>query len=73
MEDNAMAGSPEKQEPVVVKIDKPFLYVIRDKKTNEVWFIGATFEPEKWNDYQKKLEEAEKETIQKLRSENYSE
>ena len=73
MEDNAMAGSPEKQEPVVVKIDKPFLYVIRDKKTNEVWFIGATFEPEKWNDYQKKLEEAEKETIQKLRSENYNE
>ena len=28
-----------------IKIDKPFLYLIRDKKTGEVWFIGTVYEP----------------------------
>ncbi len=59
MKENAMAIMEEKH-PVEVTIDKPFLYVIRDKKTNEIWFVGATFEPMKWEDYQKELEAGSK-------------
>ena len=31
--------------PVEIKIDKPFIYFIRDKKTNEIWFVGTVYEP----------------------------
>jgi len=48
----------EEPHPVVITIDKPFLYVIRDKKTGEVWFIGTVYEPMKWADYQKERDEA---------------
>ena len=38
-----------KYEPPIIEIDvtfnKPFMYLIRDKKTNEVWFIGEVYEP----------------------------
>ena len=27
--------------------DQPYMYLIRDKDTNEVWFIGAVFDPSK--------------------------
>lgn len=40
----ALADEPE---PVVVKIDHPFLFLIRDKANNgEVWFTGAVYKPE---------------------------
>lgn len=28
--------------------DKPYIYLIRDKKTNEVWFVGKVYEPTKY-------------------------
>ena len=34
--------------PVEIKIDKPFMYFIRDKKTNEIWFVGTVYEPNSW-------------------------
>ena len=34
--------------PVEIKIDKPFIYFIRDKKTNEIWFVGTVYEPNSW-------------------------
>ncbi len=37
----------EKQ-PVAVKIDKPFFFEIRDKANGEVWFSGAVYEPNLW-------------------------
>ena len=39
----------EKPKPEEVKIDKPFLYVIRDKKTGEIWFVGTVYEPNSWD------------------------
>jgi len=33
-----------------VVFDKPFMYIIRDTKTGEVWFTGAVFEPLLWED-----------------------
>jgi serine protease inhibitor len=34
--------------PEVIRIDKPFLFLIRDVDTSEVWFVGAVYEPELW-------------------------
>ena len=34
--------------PEEVKIDKPFLFVIRDKETAEIWFTGTVYEPNSW-------------------------
>lgn len=36
--------------PEEIKIDKPFLYVIRDKNTGEIWFVGTVYEPNSWED-----------------------
>ena len=43
-----LALAPEPVKPEVVKIDKPFLYFIRDKKTGEIWFVGTVYEPNSW-------------------------
>ncbi len=52
---DSMALSDEKQ-PIEVKIDKAFMYLIRDKKTDEIWFVGTVYEPNSWEndkaDYQ---------------------
>ena len=34
--------------PIEIKIDKPFMYLIKDKKTNEIWFVGTVYEPNSW-------------------------
>ncbi len=32
-------------EEINLTFDKPFIYIIRDKATNEVWFTGTVYEP----------------------------
>ncbi len=53
IKDNAMI---REEEPEELKFDKPFMYVIRDKKKGEIWFVGAMYEPNSWEkdqaDYQ---------------------
>ena len=43
-----------KFKPLVEKIDltfdKPYMYIIRDKKTGEVWFVGTVYEPKEYHD-----------------------
>ncbi len=34
--------------PIEIKIDKPFIYLIKDKKTDEIWFVGTVYEPNSW-------------------------
>lgn len=50
-----MALADEKK-PIEIRIDKPFMYLIRDKKTGEIWFVGTVYEPNSWEndkaDYQ---------------------
>ena len=46
MTDSAMPG--EESRPVVVNIDKPFYFMIYDSKNNTVWFSGAVYEPNLW-------------------------
>ena len=33
---------------VSIRFDKPFVYIIRDKKTKEILFFGKVLEPNKW-------------------------
>ncbi|MCI9246822.1 MAG: serpin family protein [Clostridia bacterium] len=44
------------EEPEEIKFDKPFMYMIREKKTGEIWFVGTVYEPNSWEkdqaDYQ---------------------
>ena len=44
----AMAMQGEEKYPVEIKINKPFMFLIRDKNTKEVWFTGTVYEPNKW-------------------------
>ena len=32
-------------EEIDLTFDKPFLFIIRDKETGEVWFAGTVYEP----------------------------
>jgi len=41
---------PWKPQPLEININKPFLYVIRDKNTGEIWFVGTVYEPNLWKD-----------------------
>lgn len=37
---------------IVVSINKPFLYLVRDAKTGDIWFVGTVYEPNLWeNDH----------------------
>jgi serpin B len=38
---------PEKKQKEI-KFNKPFIYMIRDKKTKEMLFFGVVEEPNKW-------------------------
>ncbi len=71
MSDKAMAFE-EPKKPVVVEINKPFLYVIRDKATDEVWFVGTMYNPETYKEYQeaesKRQDEAQKERQNRIGS-----
>lgn len=35
-------------EKIDIKFDRPFVYMIRDAKTEEILFFGAVYEPNKW-------------------------
>lgn len=35
---------------IVVSINKPFMYLVRDVKTGEIWFAGTVYDPNHWAD-----------------------
>lgn len=35
---------------IVISIHKPFMYLVRDVKTGEIWFAGTVYEPNRWED-----------------------
>ena len=46
----------EQKHPIDITIDKPFMFVIRDKDTGEVWFTGSVYEPVLWEDVKAEYE-----------------
>ena len=43
---NGMGGRLD--EPVDIIINKPFMFIIRDKNTKDIWFTGTVYEPNLW-------------------------
>jgi len=39
---------PQPKNPIIITIDKPFMFVIRDKTTKDIWFTGTVYEPNSW-------------------------
>ena len=37
-------------EEIDISFDKPYMYIVRDKSTGEVWFTGSVYQPLKWNE-----------------------
>ena len=35
-------------EDIDLTFDKPYMFLIRDKETNEIWFVGTVYEPLLW-------------------------
>ena len=33
-----------------ITFNKPYMYIVRDKSTGEVWFTGSVYQPLKWNE-----------------------
>ena len=46
-----------KEQPKEITINKPFLYAIRDKNKNEIWFVGTVYKPTSWKDDKSKYKE----------------
>ncbi len=47
LKDNAMAREEEK-EIINIKFNKPFIYLIKEKNSNNIWFFGTVYEPMKF-------------------------
>lgn len=43
-----LGGVEEEPQPVIINIDHPFLFLIRDADNGVVWFTGAVYQPNLW-------------------------
>lgn len=43
-------AKPIENEIKYLNFDKPFMFVIRDNKKDEIWFMGTVYEPQLWED-----------------------
>jgi len=42
------SAMPRPTNPVVIDINKPFMFIIRDKITKDIWFTGTVYKPNDW-------------------------
>jgi len=42
--------------PIDIIINKPFMFIIRDKATKDIWFTGTVYEPNLWKNDEKDYE-----------------
>ena len=40
---------PPPKHPIDITIEKPFMFIIRDKRTKDVWFTGTVYKPSKYD------------------------
>ena len=45
---NFSAAVDKDHEVINIDFDKPFVYIIRDRKYKNIWFFGVVYEPMKW-------------------------
>ena len=46
---NDKASAPKETNYYKISFDKPFIYLIREKTSNELLFFGVVYEPTKWD------------------------
>jgi len=46
----AMTAMPRMINPINIVINKPFMFIIRDKSTKDIWFTGTVYKPNSWED-----------------------
>jgi len=44
------APKPKITYPIDIIINKPFMFIIRDKATKDIWFTGTVYEPNLWEE-----------------------
>jgi serpin B len=64
MTDNA---APVEKEQIQIDFNSPFLYIIKEKNSTNLWFFGVVYEPMPWEEYNKLIEAAKKEAERKKR------
>jgi len=37
---------PQEKEVINIVFDRPFLYIIKDKNSDNIWFFGTVYNPE---------------------------
>jgi len=42
--------------PVNIVINKPFMFIIREKNTKDIWFTGTVYQPNSWEDEEQAYE-----------------
>jgi len=42
----------QRDPPIEITINKPFMFIIRDKSTKNIWFTGTVYEPNLWENDQ---------------------
>ncbi|MBP5647859.1 hypothetical protein J6X04_01030 [Candidatus Saccharibacteria bacterium] len=47
---DATAMPEEEPQPIIIDIDHPFLFLIRDAANDTIWFTGAVYQPNLWAD-----------------------
>ena len=50
MKENAMTVEETMPQPVIINLDHPFLFLIRDAKNGAIWFTGVVNQPNLWDD-----------------------
>ena len=51
---SAIIAEPAK--PVELNFDKPFMFFIRDREKNDIWFVGTMYEPDLWENVRTEYE-----------------
>jgi len=56
------AARPREKHPVNIEINKPFMFIIKEKNTSDVWFTGTVYKPNSWEDEKEAYELEKKST-----------
>lgn len=46
-----MSAMPEEKEEIVITFDKPFMYLIKEKNSDNIWFAGVVYNPTNYKDH----------------------
>ena len=57
----------ESKQTIQIDFNTPFIYLVKEKNSTNLWYFGIVYEPMLWDEYAKLIEQAEKEAERKKR------